>query len=142
MTSRDVATLNQRSVLSTLSSTNTNLNSMRKDTSVCLRNVRQDVASLTVSMAAHQIGIHLLGLRKLVCAYPDRIFLEDRRDKIIRWIGPSDYVTDAHKAACQQREPKTGGWFLQSVYYTQWLDKAGSFMWLQGIPGCGKTVLW
>ena len=60
---RDITSLNQRSVLSTLSSTNTNLNSMRKDTSVGLRNVRQDVANLTVSMAAHQIGMHLLGLR-------------------------------------------------------------------------------
>ena len=67
MTSRDVATLNQRSVLSTLSSTNTNLNSMRKDTSVGLRSVRQDVASLTVSMAAHQIGIHLLSLQIGLC---------------------------------------------------------------------------
>ena len=67
---------------------------------------------------------------------------EDRRDKVLKWISQSDQVTDYHRRACQQREPDTGTWFVHSDSYTSWKDDDGSFYWLYGIPGCGKTVLW
>lgn len=45
-----------------------------------------------------------------------------------------------HKAL-QQRHRETGRWFLGSSDFTQWKASPKSFLWLHGIPGCGKTVL-
>ncbi|GAW24092.1 hypothetical protein ANO14919_136720 [Xylariales sp. No.14919] len=39
------------------------------------------------------------------------------------------------------RHPGTGSWLTESLQFQQWIDTAGSKMWLSGIPGAGKTVL-
>lgn len=35
----------------------------------------------------------------------------------------------------------TGQWFLHSDTYSTWKNERNSFLWLNGIPGCGKTIL-
>ena len=117
----DVSSLNHRAVLSKLSSTSSSLNSMRRETQSNLANIQHDVSNITTTMAAHQI--------------------EDRRDKVLRWIAPSDFVAETHNAACRQREPETGDWFLQDPRYQDWRNCPGSVLWLYGIPGCGKSIL-
>jgi len=32
-------------------------------------------------------------------------------------------------------------WFLESEQYAKWKASPSSFLWLHGIPGCGKTIL-
>ncbi|KAI0857775.1 ankyrin repeat-containing domain protein [Xylaria cubensis] len=39
------------------------------------------------------------------------------------------------------RHPNTGSWLIESLQFQQWIETAGSRMWLSGIPGAGKTVL-
>ncbi|KAJ3577762.1 hypothetical protein NPX13_g2797 [Xylaria arbuscula] len=39
------------------------------------------------------------------------------------------------------RHPGTGTWLTESPQFQQWIETAGSKMWLSGIPGAGKTVL-
>lgn len=39
------------------------------------------------------------------------------------------------------RHPTTGGWLTLSHAFRTWLDTPGSRLWLNGIPGGGKTVL-
>ncbi|RYP45713.1 hypothetical protein DL768_007977 [Monosporascus sp. mg162] len=39
------------------------------------------------------------------------------------------------------RHPGTGEWLTESPGFREWLETAGSHMWLSGIPGAGKTVL-
>ena len=117
----DVSNLNHRAVLSDLSSTNSSLNSMRRETQSNFANVQHTVSNITTTMAAHQI--------------------EDRRDKILRWIAPSDFVAETHIGACKQREPQTGNWFLQDLRYQEWKNRPGTVLWLYGIPGCGKSIL-
>ncbi|KAI1362921.1 hypothetical protein F5Y08DRAFT_256521 [Xylaria arbuscula] len=39
------------------------------------------------------------------------------------------------------RHPGTGTWLTESPQFQQWIETAGSRMWLSGIPGAGKTVL-
>ncbi|KAI0400817.1 hypothetical protein F4802DRAFT_471512 [Xylaria palmicola] len=39
------------------------------------------------------------------------------------------------------RHPGTGTWLLETPQFQQWIETAGSKMWLSGIPGAGKTVL-
>lgn len=46
-----------------------------------------------------------------------------------------------HTDACNRCEPYTGTWLLQSAAFQDWLDGKQQFLWIQGIAGCGKTVL-
>ncbi|KAJ1329892.1 ankyrin repeat domain-containing protein 50 [Microdochium nivale] len=64
----------------------------------------------------------------------------DQLDKIRRWLTPPDPSTNFNKAR-QQHHDGTGQWLLQSDTYIKWKKERNSFLWLIGIPGCGKTVL-
>lgn len=39
------------------------------------------------------------------------------------------------------RQDHTGLWFIQGSSFDDWKIEASSFLWLHGIPGCGKTIL-
>ena len=60
--------------------------------------------------------------------------------KIIMWLAAPDSSTNYNRAL-RDRNPKTGLWFIESSAYTDWKTIPGSFLWLYGIPGCGKTIL-
>ncbi|KAI9693419.1 MAG: hypothetical protein M1820_009295 [Bogoriella megaspora] len=55
------------------------------------------------------------------------------------WLSPVD-PSQNYNAAIQKRQPGTGEWLLRSPAYRNWIDSPGS-LWLEGIGGCGKTVL-
>ncbi|KAH0556306.1 hypothetical protein GP486_005768 [Trichoglossum hirsutum] len=65
---------------------------------------------------------------------------EQRCEKIERWLSPPDPSTN-HNRALQQRQEGTGLWFLHSDAFAKWQIQRNSFLWLYGIPGCGKTIL-
>jgi len=65
---------------------------------------------------------------------------EQRREKIERWLSPPDRSTNYNKAQ-EKRHEGSGLWFLQSNAFTKWKTGRNSFLWLYGIPGCGKTIL-
>lgn len=65
---------------------------------------------------------------------------EQRREKIERWLSPPDPSTNYNRTL-QQRQEGTGLWFLQSDAFAKWKTQRNSFLWLYGIPGCGKTIL-
>jgi len=67
--------------------------------------------------------------------------LDDNRNQILKWLSNTD-PTINHNAACEKHEPQTGNWFIQGKDYSQWKETPSSFLWLHGIPGCGKTILW
>jgi hypothetical protein len=46
-----------------------------------------------------------------------------------------------HELARGQCQPNTGLWFTNSEPFSKWKGSDGSFLWLHGIPGCGKTIL-
>ncbi|PVH92845.1 HET-domain-containing protein [Periconia macrospinosa] len=60
--------------------------------------------------------------------------------KIRRWLAAPDPSVN-YQNALKQRQQDTGLWFLESEPYTNWRVDAASFIWLYGIPGCGKTIL-
>ncbi|KAL8834139.1 MAG: hypothetical protein Q9170_003886 [Blastenia crenularia] len=66
--------------------------------------------------------------------------LDDEYDKIRRWLSAPDASINFN-AALKKRHADTGSWLLQSEKYIQWKTNRRSFLWLHGIPGCGKTVL-
>ncbi|KAI9656998.1 MAG: hypothetical protein M1829_000355 [Trizodia sp. TS-e1964] len=60
--------------------------------------------------------------------------------EIRRWLASPDSSVNYHKAKklCQ---PNTGLWLLESENFKRWKENESTFMWLHGIPGCGKTIL-
>ncbi|KAF2196060.1 purine and uridine phosphorylase, partial [Delitschia confertaspora ATCC 74209] len=65
---------------------------------------------------------------------------QQRQDRIDSWLSPPDPLTNYNKAL-QQREENTGVWLLQQTAFENWKTQQNSFLWLRGIPGCGKTIL-
>jgi len=59
---------------------------------------------------------------------------------IQHWLSAPDPSVNYQKAL-RQRQHNTGLWFLNGERYAGWKTGAASFMWLHGIPGCGKTIL-
>jgi Cdc6-like AAA superfamily ATPase len=65
---------------------------------------------------------------------------EARLSKIHQWLSAPDPSVNYQKAL-KQRQHDTGLWFLEGEQYASWKTDAASFLWLYGIPGCGKTIL-
>jgi NACHT domain len=65
---------------------------------------------------------------------------EHKRDKIERWLSAPDPSINYNKAL-KQRHKDSGLWFLQTKAFEKWKKRRNSFLWLHGIPGCGKTIL-
>jgi hypothetical protein len=60
--------------------------------------------------------------------------------KIRKWLSAPDPSLNYQKAL-KQRLENTSLWLLESEKYRKWKTDSMSFMWLNGIPGCGKTIL-
>ena len=65
---------------------------------------------------------------------------ESQREGIRRWLSAPDPCLN-YQAALRRVCAGTGEWFFETNAYMDWLSKPGSFLWLHGILGCGKTTL-
>jgi Cdc6-like AAA superfamily ATPase len=61
-------------------------------------------------------------------------------DKLYQWLSPSDPSLN-HNKALLQRHNGTGRWFVESQSFRVFKEGTMPFLWLYGIPGCGKTIL-
>jgi hypothetical protein len=61
-------------------------------------------------------------------------------ERIRSWLCASDPSIN-HNKALQQRHGGSGKWFIQSQAFTSFKQGDLPFLWLNGIPGCGKTIL-
>ncbi|KAH8688294.1 ankyrin repeat-containing domain protein, partial [Ilyonectria robusta] len=59
---------------------------------------------------------------------------------IREWLKAPD-ATIGFNEAVKKKHPGTGLWFVKGPDFTAWLEKPGSFLWLVGFAGCGKSVL-
>lgn len=66
--------------------------------------------------------------------------ISSHTDKITKWLSAPDPSTNLNKAR-ELHQAGTGQWLLESEKYRTWKANPGSFLWLYGIPGCGKTIL-
>jgi hypothetical protein len=77
----------------------------------------------------------------VVCITPTNLqYTESELMRIREWLSAPDPQTNYQKAL-EQRQDDTGLWLLESSQYAEWKTDASSFLWLYGIPGCGKTIL-
>jgi ankyrin repeat domain-containing protein 50 len=56
------------------------------------------------------------------------------------WLKAPD-ATINYNEAYKMKHPGTGLWFVKGSYFSAWLAKPKSFLWLNGFAGCGKSVL-
>ncbi|KFZ15421.1 hypothetical protein V502_05625 [Pseudogymnoascus sp. VKM F-4520 (FW-2644)] len=57
---------------------------------------------------------------------------------IRNWLKAPDATTN-YNDACKLKHPRTGLWFVKGSYFSTWLVKDKSFLWLNGFAGCGKS---
>jgi len=69
-----------------------------------------------------------------------QVRLDDRQTRIKHWLSPAE-TSNNHNNALKQRFDGTGQWFVKSEVFTSFKEGNMPFLWLNGIPGCGKTVL-
>lgn len=62
------------------------------------------------------------------------------KSEICAWLEAPDSTIN-YNQACSKRHPGTGLWFVNGANFTSWLSSPGSFLWLNGFAGCGKSVL-
>jgi hypothetical protein len=65
---------------------------------------------------------------------------EEKAQKILRWLSPTDYGTQ-QSDFFNRRQEGTGRWFLESAEFQEWHDNAGKTLYCQGMPGAGKTIM-
>ncbi|KAL8751138.1 MAG: hypothetical protein Q9199_006626 [Rusavskia elegans] len=69
-----------------------------------------------------------------------RIAINEKRQSILNSFGTTD-PSKNQKMGLKLRQPGTGLWLIESQEYRHWAQTENSKLWLQGIPGAGKTVL-
>ncbi|KAG4264834.1 hypothetical protein FPRO03_00118 [Fusarium proliferatum] len=66
---------------------------------------------------------------------------EEERCKILQWVSDIPHESD-HYVARKERVDGTGDWLISHEVYTTWREsKQSALLWLNGIPGAGKTKL-
>jgi NACHT domain len=70
----------------------------------------------------------------------NREVINTKRQQIVDWLKVCDPSTN-HVTARKIHEPGTGNWFISSSDFVKWRDNKIRSLWLQAIPGAGKTIL-
>lgn len=67
----------------------------------------------------------------------------EQSDKVISWLNPPDPATNLVAATRYLDEPFSSptSWFLESEAFRNWRNGSLAYLWIHGMPGCGKTVL-
>jgi ankyrin repeat domain-containing protein 50 len=100
------------------------------------------VSNLSLALAVlHQKDIgHVQDDIEDVKAVLDLVRTTQISSTIRDWLKAPDTTID-YNDACKLKYPQTGLWFVKGPYFSTWLVKANSFLWLNGFAGCGKSVL-
>ncbi|RYP02202.1 hypothetical protein DL765_010768 [Monosporascus sp. GIB2] len=85
----------------------------------------------------HDIKDIKSGIRRL-----DYTITDNQRQAIVRWLQCVD-PSPLHCEAFKKHEKHTSAWLFKSPEWNSWMqhNEHGRFLWINGIPGAGKTVL-
>ncbi|RDL42520.1 Uncharacterized protein BP5553_02499 [Venustampulla echinocandica] len=112
--------------------------SKKKDVERCLEDIRTHKSKLFELLNAEHMGQSLETGRMV--SDISKSLSDDKRNGIIRWLSQADPGNN-QIAARKKHQDQTGKWFTEGEEYLQWKQDPDSFLWLYGIPGCGKTIL-
>lgn len=104
-----------------------------------LQNIERMKSTLELALTVDLIETQkaeLKTLKKSVRSLRD----DDHYQRILRWLSAPDPSTNLN-AALKRRHTGTGKWLLENQIYKNWKAARGSFLWLHGMPGCGKSIL-
>ncbi|KAF8669599.1 hypothetical protein AX14_005997, partial [Amanita brunnescens Koide BX004] len=65
---------------------------------------------------------------------------EELLAKFKKWLNVPDPSTN-HNNARKKHHQGTGQWLLEDERYATWKQQSNSLMWINGISGCGKTLV-
>ncbi|KAG8794530.1 hypothetical protein FRC16_010472 [Serendipita sp. 398] len=66
--------------------------------------------------------------------------MSESRKEVLQWLKGSDLTTN-HNTALKKHGSGTGKRLLDSKEFKSWMEEDGKILWLNGIPGAGKTAL-
>ncbi|KAH8201823.1 hypothetical protein TruAng_003997 [Truncatella angustata] len=119
-----------------------------KETIARLARIRGSLAaSITVDIAYTVRDIHAItdGTASVITEFRRESALHDAmtdRKALFKWLNPKSIDVDENLIeGLKHHHPGTGQWLLDSVEYHSWSSQSSSILWIQGIPGSGKTVL-
>jgi hypothetical protein len=98
------------------------------DQAVVTLEIHNGVRIVTEQLAESRLGKHVVSMVN----NEDQFKPDERRSKVCQWLSAPDTSLN-HSAACNKRQPFTGGWFLTGKEYEHWKTSSGSFLWLYGI---------
>ncbi|KAL8935840.1 MAG: hypothetical protein Q9216_005232 [Gyalolechia sp. 2 TL-2023] len=104
-----------------------------------LRNVERLKSTLELALTADHMETQKAEFKTLRQSFRS-MHDSDQYQNILKWLSAPDPSTNFN-AALKRRHIGTGKWLLENHKYQDWKAARGSFLWLHGIPGCGKTVL-
>ncbi|KAJ8108074.1 hypothetical protein ONZ43_g6538 [Nemania bipapillata] len=103
----------------------------------------QTTLILKIDEAVHAIQDNTIGIQGELAELSESLNsarIDEHREKIHQWLAAPDPSSN-HVDALGKRRATTGSWFVGSSKFDDWKTSPNSFLWLSGIPGCGKTVL-
>jgi NACHT domain len=100
--------------------------------------IQKDIVNLNRLYMSTRIGTIILHFCSMEVS--SSLITDEQRKNLHRWLSapdPSLNYNEAHR----KRQPATSTWFVESKQFADWKTNPDSFLWLHGIPGCGKTIL-
>lgn len=106
-----------------------------KDVTKVLDTIEKQKTILTIALVGDGLRVSLAIDEKITGMVHD-----NNSDKIFKWLATSDPSIN-HQLARKKHEPTTGLWLTGLDLFRNWADSEKSTLWLHGIPGAGKTVI-
>jgi len=94
---------------------------------------------LTACAVSKELSVLTINVRQTVEKIQE-LRLNHHEQEILDWLSaPNPSVN--YENALEKRHKGTGKWFIDGRAFADWKKQPNSFLWLHGLPGCGKTVL-
>jgi SpoVK/Ycf46/Vps4 family AAA+-type ATPase len=103
---------------------------------VAVLTVVHNLTTLAVSSDIAEVAINVRDTGENV----HKLRLSHHEKEIRDWLSAADPSIN-YANALEKRHKGTGIWFTKGQAFADWKKQPNSFLWLHGIPGCGKTVL-
>ncbi|KAH6986487.1 hypothetical protein BKA56DRAFT_546285 [Ilyonectria sp. MPI-CAGE-AT-0026] len=103
-----------------------------------LNELSQYKSTITTAFSAELVH-HVKQMNVRVQRISEAIDAESKRN-FGAWLSHTNPSSN-HNSACSQYEPGTCRWVLDLPQWKQWLSQDLRCLWIHGIPGAGKTVL-
>ncbi|KAJ7253929.1 ectomycorrhiza-induced ankyrin-domain/NACHT-domain-containing protein [Mycena rebaudengoi] len=104
-------------------------------------NVFRDVFSASRLIALSQGQDAMDAKLQILVDEQQKLICKEIRTRLDEWLKPPVHVANNQCNAANVHHPKTGLWLLERPEFREWIYAPGSFLWLHGISGSGKTVL-